>query len=421
MKRIRRLLSMALTCCMMALTFSGSALAADGSTISKVSITLHVSLTQGETLPDLSYGSSSDDDVSVSSSAKYEITDVDWTSSTSKEVTIGNTYTMRVTLAPKGDYYFKGSYGNSNISVSGGTYSSASRKSNDKLVVTVKTKPVKGEYDPPDDAYWQDRGFGKARWDKVDGATTYDVWLYRGSSTVYKVNDYKGTSIDFYPYMTKAGTYSFKVRTVPSGSTAKKYASKSDWTESDEVYISSEDASDGSGQVDYNHNSSSSSGSSSGPGDAATSAPNFQVGWIRDGNRWWYRYPDGNFQKNGWANVNGQWYLFDSDGWMVTGWQQRNDQWFYLADNGSMVTGWLHASNGWYYMNPTKDSFEGAMVKGWINDNGQQYYTGSDGLMYEGWREIDGQWYYFYPGSGNKAVNTRIGDFYVDQNGIWQR
>ena len=65
---------------------------------------------------------------------------------------------------------------------------------------------------------------------------------------MYKRQSYDGTSFNFYPWMTKAGTYSFKVRAVPK--TGDDYASKSSWTESDEIYIAQEDVSDGSGQVD---------------------------------------------------------------------------------------------------------------------------------------------------------------------------
>ena len=34
-------------------------------------------------------------------------------------------------------------------------------------------------------------------------------------------------------------------------------------------------------------------------------------------------------------------------------------------------------------------------------------------------RLVPGNWYYFYPGQGNKAVNTTIDTFYVNQQGIW--
>ena len=35
------------------------------------------------------------------------------------------------------------------------------------------------------------------------------------------------------------------------------------------------------------------------------------------------------------------------------------------------------------------------------------------------WNQVGSNWYYFYPGQGNKAVNTTIDTFYVNQQGIW--
>lgn len=42
--------------------------------------------------------------------------------------------------------------------------------------------------------------------------------------------------------MSSKGTYTFKVRALPSNDEVSKYASKSDWTISDEVYIDENDA-----------------------------------------------------------------------------------------------------------------------------------------------------------------------------------
>lgn len=60
------------------------------------------------------------------------------------------------------------------------------------------------------------------------------------------MEDYKGTSYNFYPYMTKEGDYTFKVRTVPHSDGS--YGKKSDWTESDDLYIDEDHVSDGTGQ-----------------------------------------------------------------------------------------------------------------------------------------------------------------------------
>ena len=57
----------------------------------------------------------------------------------------------------------------------------------------------------------------------------------------------------------------------------------------------------------------------------------------------------------------------------------------------------------------------------WLTLGDRTYFLGPDGAMVEGWYQVDGNWYYFYPGSGNKAVNTTIDTFYVDQDGVWRR
>ena len=55
-----------------------------------------------------------------------------------------------------------------------------------------------------------------------------------------------------------------------------------------------------------------------------------EVGWILDGNRWYYRYPDGTYLKNGWGFIGNIWYLFDANGMMLTGWQMKNGVYYYM-------------------------------------------------------------------------------------------
>jgi glucan-binding YG repeat protein len=200
------------------------------------------------------------------------------------------------------------------------------------------------------------------KWSSVDNSSgAYDVYLYRGSSIIKKVEKLKATTYNFFPYMTKAGTYSFKVRTVPYTESEQKYGKNSEWTESGEVYLPQEKVSDGSGQDN-------------------SAVANGQVGWIKTGNIWYYRYPDGTYQKNNWAKINNKWYLFDSNGGMVTGWQQRNNIWYFLNSDGAMTTGWVVSNNKWYYLNQsTTSGVEGAMITGWINYNNKWYYTDSTG------------------------------------------
>lgn len=408
MKLVKRLVALASMVSMLGLSIPFEALAAT-KTIS--SITIYAGLeevTSGDTLPaDTSFQTSEGTGNYVyTNSDRYEVSKLSWITSDGKEMKIGTEPKMKVTLKATNpdEYAFKGGYQSSNVSIKGGTYVSSTRSGTDILYVTFTFNPVKGTYDSPEDAYWRDSGFGNARWSTVENSSSaYDVYLYRGSTVVKKVEGLKATSYNFYPYMTKAGTYSFKVRTVPYTESEQKYGKKSDWTESDQVYLPEEKVSDGSGQ------------------DNGTPA-SAEVGWIKNQNSWYYRYPDGTYQKNTWANINNRWYLFDASGVMVSGWQQRNNLWYFLNSDGVMITGWVSSGNKWYYLNPsTSSGVEGALLTGWINYNDKWYYTDSAGVMQEGWKQVDGNWYYFYPGEGSKAVSTTISGFPVDASGVWHK
>lgn len=346
----------------------------------------------------------------ATNSAKYYVADAEWITSSRNAVSVGDEPKMRLYIdIEDSDYAFKGSYSSSNVTVKGGTFVSAKKDSAGQLEVTVKLQGIKGTYNPPGEAGWRDSGYGKAYWKVDEDEETsgyYDVYLYRGSTAVKKLEAYKGTSYNFYPYMTKAGTYSFKVRTVPYTETQKKYGKKSDWTESDEIYLDAQHVSDGTGQTDDT---------------GLTVGSTAQVGWINSDGYWYYRYPDGVYQKDSWLLLNGKWYLFDQNGRMLTGWQTKNGHTYYMLDSGEMYIGWIKAGDYWYFLNRATDGIEGAVHTGWLVNNDKTYYMNSSGAMVEGWQKIDDNWYYFYPGSGNKAVNTVIDTFYVDNDGIWRR
>lgn len=408
MKRFYKFISVLLTTALLSGTAVLTALA--DSAISSVSIQIGANITAGDRLSnDFQLNDTSSDYCYVNtSSSKVSISEAEWKTSLNKDMSIGETPKLDVTLSSESGYYFKGTYRSSNVSIKGGTFLSAKRVDDDTLVVSIKLNPIKGQYEAPEEAYWRGNGLGKARWNSVDGGDAYDVYLYRGGSVVHKVEELKSTSYDFFPYMTKAGTYSFKVRAVPSTSAEQKYGKKSDWTESDEMYIAKEDVSDGSGQT-------------TGQPGSGNQGGVITVGWIKDGNAWYYRYPDGSYQKNSWLLVNNKWYLFDGDSRMVIGWQQKNNRWFYLNSEGDMFTGWLRQGEKVYYLYETAGDDLGVMCTGWIQHSGIWYYGGSDGAMLRGWQEIDGNWRYFNPDSGAMAVSTNINGFEVDANGIWKR
>lgn len=405
-----------------------TAFAAD-KTISSVTLRVKSELESETTLPGIDYdndGSSSDvSDGSIcitNSSSKYSITGVEWVTSTSKTMKVGDTPELKVTLSPNSDgdndYKFKGTYRSSNVSVRYGTFVSATKKSDD-LVVKLKVRAIKGTFPAPEDAYWKDNSKGTARWEapETGGTGKYEVVLRRGSTKIH-TTETTSKSYNFYPYMTSAGTYTFRVRTIAKTGSQDNSGTSSEWVESDEIYLAKEDVSDGSGQE-----SSSGSSTSGGPSGSTTSPTgNTNVGWKKADNSWYYYYPDGSYQKGGFAKVADKWYLFQNDGRMLTGWQNLNNQTYYLRDSGDMLIGWILAGQRWYYLNPTQDAYYGCLVKShWMDLDGKTYYLTADGSMAEGWNQVDGNWYYFYPGAGNKAVNTYIDTFYVNGDGVWVR
>lgn len=405
---VRKALAVAAASVMASLMWTQAAYAT--STISTVNITLDIDLEAGEPLPNLATGYSGDDcEVYVSNNSRYDLRSARWVKDPD-EAALGTSYSLRIYVEALDDYRFNGTYSSRNVNIKGGDLVSVKRESSRELVVTAKTRPAEGQFDPPEDPHWLDPGsksnFGQARWDKVDNAS-YDLYLYRGDKLVQKMTDVTGTSYNFYPYMTVKGTYAFKIRAVAKDDETAKYAKSSDWVYSDEVYIGEEDVSDGTGQT---------TGSQVPPENAE------QVGWLQNNGYWYYRYPDGSYLNNCWAKIGGFWYLFDSNGVMMTGWHSRGGHYYYMASSGEMRTGWLQDGDHWYYLNPdAQQGVEGAMATGWVHVNGVDYYMGSDGAMLEGWQEVEGSWYYFYPGSGAKASSTYIDGFYVDQNGIWHK
>lgn len=428
--------------------------------INSVSIRVSSKVKAGYKLPEtiqVGSGSVEEGGVSVSgSNARYKVTAAEWLDKTQEKIEAAAEPRMKVTIEPEdvSEYYFLASYKASNIKISGGSYVSAKRDG-DALVVTLRINPVKGDYDSPKDAYWNEKKLGEARWEKSENDSGYyEVQLFRDDKSVLKIEKTSGKNYNFYPYMTKAGEYTFKVRTIPGTDTQNKYGKKSEWVESSSLDIRDRDVSDGKGQT---------SGSSS-----VIKGTTDTVGWVKVGDVWNYRYPDGNISRNGWSEINGLWYYFNGDGTMVTGWQEIDgavyylqpdgqmsvgwsrieDKWyyfrveteghapkgsmvspgwrvigtdyFYFNSDGSMYTGWLNLDGKIYYLNTLDNSLQGALFTGWIHRDEKSYFADANGEILQGWNQIDGSWYYFYPGSGEMAHDTQIDGFPIGSDGIWR-
>ena len=162
--------------------------------------------------------------VTVPDNQYYTLDDAEWLDDI-RSVKVGDEPRMKVYLSNSGYtiehsdydtvYSFRGSYNSSNVRVTNGEFiSAAKRDGNETLEVTLRIKAIKGHYDEPEDVYWTSSR-GVAKWNAPEnGSGYYDVVCYRGSTAVKRLNSYHGTSYNFYPYMTKAGEYTVRVRTV---------------------------------------------------------------------------------------------------------------------------------------------------------------------------------------------------------------
>ena len=141
--------------------------------------------------------------------------------------------------------------------------------------------------------------------------------------------------------------------------------------------------------------------------------------WKKNKTGWWWEEDNESYPVSTWKRIGGIWYYFDQNGYMKSGWLKDNGTWYYLggANDGSMKTGWQKVNGSWFYLTGS-----GAMHTGWLKDNGTWYYLGgaNDGAMKTGWQQVNGSWYYMDT-SGKMAVNTWIGDWYVDGSGAWTK
>lgn len=326
--------------------------------------------------------------VKIPEGAKYEISDEPYYYDTKDDVwERGETPVIRLELKVKDPDKDRFSYTSKNyFSISGYHSEFKSAKvldGGDGLRVEIKLRKVGGELDTVEEMYWDNR---TARWDPVEDADKYEVKLYRNSTTVTTITT-SNEHYDFYPYMNKAGDYSFKIRSVSNSD-----GEKSDWSDqSDDYYMNSSDV--------YTGTPPSSSGGSSGSG-----SPSVNGGWVQDQNGWMYR------QSNG-ANLINSWVFVDNN-------------WFYLAANGYMMTGWIFVDNNWFYLNPVSDGTRGAMMTGWQAIDGFWYYLnpvsdGTRGARKTSYQFIDGNWYFLDLANGAMWFNRQAPNGkWIDANGV---
>ena len=212
----------------------------------------------------------------------------------------------------------------------------------------------------------------------------------------------------------------------------------------------------------------SSSGGHSSSGRATVRADYGNIGadgaWVQDAKGWKCKAADGTWYTNCWKELTYQneksWYRFDAQGYLVTGWYQDNGTWYYMNPKsdgklGKMMTGWQYINDIWYYFTENADDKQGAMFckrwaevpyngtvewyyfdengtmkTDWLTQDDNKFYLypiadGTRGRMLTGWQKIGDNWYYFHEESdGNKGVlarRTKIGNYYVNSDGVWAK
>ena len=381
-------------------------------------------------LPDITFNSNGDssDMVYVYPTVKYEIESCEWYSSGDNEFEIGGAPKVVVYLITKdyetvsstntNDYYYRflSSYSSSSCYISKGTFISATRISTSNLKVVFQLQGLKGTFNPPESAFWEDDR-GNARWDSsnINDSGFYDLVLYRDSSIVARVDKFKGNSYNFSSYFTKEGDYSFKVRTVSGNDNQATYGKNSEYVESGGIYVDSVALSMIAQGSNISNNNS-----------GLTT-----VGWVQLNNTWYYYRPDGSITKNDWVSWNGKWFYFDELGQMKVGLQNINNRIYYLTADGSMATGWLNLNDTYYYFDTTNGANYGAMVaNSWIKYDNKFFYFDEKGIMVTGWKQVSDVngnigTYYFYPKGtteglyGYMATNATIDGFRVGADGKW--
>lgn len=348
----------------------------------------------------------------TATNAHYSVASCDFIK-TGQSWKAGEVPKVKIVVNADSGYYFKSGIGGGSVKLKGATYSSIKRlDSGETLEITVKLKAVKGNAGDISDAYWSDSAIGKASWDSADNADAYELKLYRDSSMVKHIDSITGTSYNFYPYMTKVGDYTFMVRGIPRNGRQEGYLEEGEWTESEELYIDSKDASKASSQSKTETSSPGSSGTSSGAPANGPDEITSQAGWYRNNSGWWYQDSDGKYPNNEWKYIDNKWYLFDLNGYMKTGWQVWNNQYYYMTTNGDMVTGWFEENRKWYYLGE-----DGVMRTGWSLIDNQWYYFNQDGSRATGWVRWGSNWYYLNPADGVMVRNTVIDGVQINENG----
>lgn len=177
--------------------------------------------------------------------------------------------------------------------------------------------------------WWDDE---TAKWDEVENAYQYEVFLYRDGSRV-ATKKVKRLRCVFSDKITVAGDYSFRVRALAKGSeyTTSDYSEYSETISLEDEYFVDRKVHMPEETVNVTANQKLKE-----PGAGLVSGE-----WKLDEKGYWYLRVDGSWPYNMWfQDPDTQiWYYFDYSGYMKTGWIDWKGNRYYCAPNGAMLTG----------------------------------------------------------------------------------
>ena len=294
--KIKELTALTSAICMLSVP-NTTALAATGTKINSVPLSIESEIEAGDT----------DSDVTVStSSSKFDIDDVVITNEPSDEWDDGDKPKLKITLYADDDYYFT-ALTKDKVTLKGGAEfkKSTRQQSSSVLLLDVTLSSLQNSLKDMEGITLSDNGI--ATWPAISTAGSYEVRVYREGKIVGTSLETNTNSANCRERMMKPNeTYMVKVRAV------NKYdpTVKGDWTESNSVYISGEKVA----QFKADPNASNVNTASGTTGE-----------WKQE--------------------ADGKWYFFDENGYMKTGWIDWEGKSYYCSENGDMLTNCMTPDN----------------------------------------------------------------------------
>ena len=120
-----------------------------------------------------------------------------------------------------------------------------------------------------------------------------------------------------------------------------------------------------------------------------------------------------------WMEIGDSQYYFDENGRTFTDQSVHEIEGkVYCFDKKGAVekeNRWVKVDGKWKYWLTSKEFQKNS----WLNLYGATYYLDEEGNAATDWKQIDGKWYYFNEDAA-MVTNTWIGDYYVDETGVWR-